>query len=406
MPKSRCRTYRLNGCLKLALACYALFLVSITARAHPNLQNALQVEFEPKLVRVVVNVSVRELAVAHAIQHPPNGGVATAALQGAAEQHRDYVLLHLRLAAGEELLVGKICRVVPPRVFADPAETFYQYEIEYPVNGPLPATIGLFHDMLEEWPYAAGTAWDVSYVVRVKRAGASDTDASGSWLLPYQKSANIPTGWNTAEPAAAGAAPVPGAQGWRAFRDYFWHGVTHILTGYDHLLFVCALVLATLSFWEMVKVIAAFTLAHTLTLALCAFGIFRLPAYIVEPVIALSIVAVALENVLWPQRARSKIRLAVAFGFGLIHGLGFAGGLLDAMAGLPAIGIWIALAAFSLGVECGHQLVVLPLFALLKLSRHSLREQTHPIVLRWGSAAVSCGGVYYLVVALHQQFFC
>ena len=77
-----------------------------------------------------------------------------------------------------------------------------------------------------------------------------------------------------------------------------------ILTGYDHLLFVSALVVATLSFWEFVKVIAAFTLAHTITLALSVFDIFRLPPGIVQPVIALNIVFVSLENILRPQRAQ------------------------------------------------------------------------------------------------------
>lgn len=191
----------------------------------------------------------------------------------------------------------------------------------------------------------------------------------------------------------------------RTFREYLWHGVMHILTGWDHLLFVSALVIATMSFWEMVKVIAAFTLAHTLTLALCVFGIFRLPAFIVEPVIALSIVFVALENVLRPKRVHSRLRLAVAIGFGLIHGLGFARGLLEAMAGLPSVGIWIALAAFSIGVEVGHQVVVLPVFGVLTLSRRMFPEGFQPALLRYGSTAISCCGAYYLAVALHEQFF-
>ena len=172
---------------------------------------------------------------------------------------------------------------------------------------------------------------------------------SGKSVCP---SVGIPTGWESSGQPAAESAQT---NGWRTCREYLWHGVMHILTGYDHLLFVSALVIATLSFWEMVKVIAAFTLAHTITLVLSVFDIFRLPPFIVEPVIALSIVFIALENVLAPNRAHSRLRLAVAFGFGLIHGLGFAGGLREAMAGLPSIGIWIALAAFSTGVEIGHQ---------------------------------------------------
>ncbi len=133
-----------------------------------------------------------------------------------------------------------------------------------------------------------------------------------------------------------------------------------------------------MNFWEMVKVIAAFTVAHTITLALSVFAIVRLPSWIVEPVIALSIIFVAVENIVRPRNAHSRLRLGVAFGFGLIHGLGFAGGLLDAMQGLPRIGTWIALLAFSLGVEAGHQVVVLPLFGTLAVGRQQLHEGFTP----------------------------
>jgi hypothetical protein len=95
----------------------------------------------------------------------------------------------------------------------------------------------------------------------------------------------------------------------------------------------------------------------------------------------------------------------VAFGFGLIHGLGFAGGLLDAMAGLPAIGTWIALGAFNLGVETGHQVVVLPLFGLLALSRCKMSDAARVKILRYGTSAISVCGVYYLFVAVQEQFF-
>ena len=95
----------------------------------------------------------------------------------------------------------------------------------------------------------------------------------------------------------------------------------------------------------------------------------------------------------------------MAFGFGLIHGLGFAGGLLDAMAGLPAIGTWIALGAFSLGVETGHQVVVLPLFGLLALSRCKMSDAARMKILRFGTSAISVCGVYYLFVAVQEQFF-
>lgn len=378
----------------------------ITAGAHPNLQNTLWIQCESTLVRITLNVSVKELTVAEGVQGLPVGGVGrldTAALKRAAEHHRDYVLSHLRVTAASIPLGGKITAVTSPPFFADPTQTFYQYEIEYPFIGTPPAQIELFHDMLKEWPYAAGTAWDVSYVVRPRHPEGNETS---SWLLSFQHATSIPTGWEDRAPAPASASPVkPNAgthYGWRTLGEYFRHGLLHILTGYDHLLFLAALVIATLSFWEMGKVIAAFTLAHTLTLALCVFGIFRLPSFIVEPVIALSIIFVALDNILRPQRTHSRARLGVAFGFGLIHGLGFAGGLLDAMAGLPSTGTWIALVAFSIGVEIGHQVIILPLFGLMAMSRQKLPHGLHPQTLRCASTLIGVCGVYYLVIALRQ----
>lgn len=381
------------------LICTVLLSCAFEAKAHPNLQNAMWVQFEPSLVRAAVNVSLKEISVAQGLALNESSVSDIAALDRAAERHRDYVLTHLTLSVGTQILAGKITKVTPPTVVSDPEQTFFQYELEYAVSGPPPEEVRFSQAMLKEWPYAAGIAWDVSYVVRAKR---SDSSAVTSWLLRNQEPSTILTGWTKAgQPAAESTRTEVG----RTFREYLWHGIMHILTGYDHLLFVSALVIATLSFWEMVKVIAAFTLAHTLTLALSVFAIFRLPPSIVEPTIALSIVLVALENVFRPQRAHSRMRLAVAFGFGLVHGLGFAGGLLDAMAGLPSIGIWIALAAFSLGVEIGHQVVVLPLFSVLSLSRRNLPTGFHPVTLRYGSAAISCGGAYYLVAALHAQIF-
>ena len=89
--------------------------------------------------------------------------------------------------------------------------------------------------------------------------------------------------------------------GWRAICR---HGIAHILTGYDHLLFIAALALAVTSFWELFKIIAIFTLAHTITLTLAVFDVVRLPSQIVEPIIAASIVFVALQNVFWPGTSR------------------------------------------------------------------------------------------------------
>jgi hydrogenase/urease accessory protein HupE len=379
--------------------------LAFQAQAHPLLQNAMWVQSESNQIRLAINVSLREIDL---VQNLPanadlagNPGPSDATL----EHQGDYVLKHLSIAAGTTRLAGRLVSFTRPPAMAGAEQTFFQFDFAYPLAGPPPAELTMNNHMLKEIPHAAGTPWNVSYVIRVKRAGANPAT---SWLLAGDQPAIIPTGWGNAGPPALAsatmiaAATTPDA---RTLGEYLRAGIMHILTGWDHLLFVSALVIATRNFWEMVKVVAAFTLAHSLTLALCVFGIFRLPAGVVEPVIALSIIFVALENLLWPGRARSRIRLAVAFGFGLVHGLGYAGGLLDAMAGLPAIGTWIALVAFSLGVEIGHQIVVLPGFGLLSLSRHKLADGFQARMLRYGSTVISCCGAYYLVATLNAQVF-
>jgi hypothetical protein len=124
---------------------------------------------------------------------------------------------------------------------------------------------------------------------------------------------------------------------------------------------------------------------------------------VVEPTIAASIVFVALQNVFWPDKARGRTRLVVAFVFGLFHGLGFAGGLLDVMHQMPTATVLLAILGFSLGVEAGNQIVLIPLFGSMRLARgmrpHAAARFTTAFQ-RTGSAIISVAGVYYLGVAL------
>jgi len=164
---------------------------------------------------------------------------------------------------------------------------------------------------------------------------------------------------------------VPGSL--EVARTYIVLGIEHILTGIDHLLFVLALLIITRGGWKLVKTVSAFTISHSITLTAATLGFVHVPQRPVEAVIALSIVFVAAEIVRM-RRGINSITVAapwmVAFSFGLIHGLGFAGGLSDA--GLPAGHIPTALLFFSLGVESGHFLfigVVLSLIALMRRVR-------------------------------------
>lgn len=152
-------------------------------------------------------------------------------------------------------------------------------------------------------------------------------------------------------------------------RVYSVLGVEHILSGVDHLLFVLALIIITRGGWKLAKTVTAFTLSHSITLTAATLGFVHVPQRPVEAVIALSIVFVAAE-ILRMRRGIKSITISapwmVAFSFGLIHGLGFAGGLSDA--GLPVAHIPTALLFFSLGVESGHFLFIGVVLSLLAIA--------------------------------------
>ena len=182
------------------------------------------------------------------------------------------------------------------------------------------------------------------------------------------------TSWTQRLTARAPAAAIPLREpALVVVGVYFKLGVEHILTGVDHLLFVLALLIITRGGWKLVKTVTAFTLSHSLTLTAATLGWVHVPPPPVEAVIALSIVFVAAE-ILRQRRGLEGITArapwVVAFSFGLMHGLGFAGGLSEA--GLPVGHIPTALLCFSLGVETGHFLfigVVLAFMALIRRIR-------------------------------------
>lgn len=164
---------------------------------------------------------------------------------------------------------------------------------------------------------------------------------------------------------------------WKAAKRYFILGIEHILEGYDHLLFVLALLFIVRNAWALAKTITAFTVAHSITLALATFGFVNLPSAPVEAAIALSIVFLCAELV-HAQRGRQSLTLSkpwlVAFAFGLLHGLGFAGALSEI--GLPPDEIPVALLFFNLGVETGQLIFVAIASILIASLRHLLTRVT------------------------------
>jgi HupE / UreJ protein len=227
--------------------------------------------------------------------------------------------------------------------------------------------------------------------------------------------------------------------------DFLLLGIGHILTGYDHLVFLLALLLFGGTLSDLVRIITGFTVAHSITLALAVFGTMRPAAAPIEALIGLSIALVAAEN-LWLAGGRravvrwavaaslfclaaaaawgegsvpaltlaglavfaacyfglvarvarpAPLRAAVAFVFGLIHGFGFAGVLLEAE--LPRVRLARALFGFNAGVELGQVAAVLALWPLLQLTRRWRAGALHGAVVEYGSAVILAVGVFWFV---------
>lgn len=185
------------------------------------------------------------------------------------------------------------------------------------------------------------------------------------------------------------------------FSGFLWSGVAHISGGFDHVLFLLTLLLpavlqrragrwvarddAKSALIAVIWIATAFTIAHSITLALATFGVVRMPARVIEPLIALTILATALNNV-WPVVTRRLA--AVAFAFGLIHGFGFAE-VLEPLS-LPRGDLALALLGFNLGVEAGQLLIVAAAFFVLATLR---RWSGYP---RW---ILALGSVLIAIVA-------
>jgi hypothetical protein len=199
------------------------------------------------------------------------------------------------------------------------------------------------------------------------------------------------------------------APAWQQFADYLLLGIEHIFTGYDHLAFLAALILGATHrrtvvaeferpsasrdvLRDTIKIVTGFTVAHSLTLAWAALRPGVVPTFWVEPVIALSVVFVAIENL----RVRAPRRRWVpASLFGLVHGFGFASVLQEV--GLPPGGLVRALFAFNLGVELGQLAVAAAVLPLLLLGARVDSRRYERWVLRGGSIALAVAGAAWFL---------
>ena len=174
-----------------------------------------------------------------------------------------------------------------------------------------------------------------------------------------------------------------------------WHfigqGMLHILTGYDHLLFILTLMLAVGSWRRLAVIVTSFTAAHSITLVVATTGLFTLPARVVEPLIALSVLVVAADALLRPQ---ANARATVTFAFGLLHGFGLSNVLRDL--GLSGRALVPALLGFNVGVELGQLAVVACVFPLILLLRQRRDTYAPARMVLCGSVAVAA--VCWIVV--------
>lgn len=175
-------------------------------------------------------------------------------------------------------------------------------------------------------------------------------------------------------------------------KRYTLLGIEHILIGIDHLLFVLALMFAVGGGWRLVKTITAFTVAHSITLGLATLGYINIPSAPVEAAIALSIVFLCVE-IIHAQQGKKGITFqypwVVAFSFGLLHGLGFAGALSEI--GLPPAEIPLALLFFNIGVELGQLVFVFVVLAAMAVLRYSAGLSSDSVAFLRGERATVYG---------------
>jgi len=179
---------------------------------------------------------------------------------------------------------------------------------------------------------------------------------------------------------------------WTTIREFLPIGIEHILTGYDHIAFLLALIVIGLSLKEALKIITAFTVAHSITLLLAALQIVSLESRFVESVIALSICYVAVENIL---KKKVNYRWLIAFVFGLVHGFGFASALQELIVGKS--NLLLSVLSFNAGVEIGQLTIVCALMPVLYLLKKQFESR---IITMGASVSIFIFGFTWLIERL------
>ena len=277
-----------------------------------------------------------------------------------------------------------------------PQELSASAEIEVPRPEPNAPAVNATRDMPQA---SVSVSRNGSASPGSNRAGAAVQyeDAPGAVASPAP-----PPGSTPAILTAGGVAHTQASRAsiWRSAGALFRLGVHHIATGWDHLAFLLGLLLLGQSLRQLIKVVTAFTVAHSLTLALAANGWVTPPGSLVESAIALTIAYVGFVSLVW---RRSRHSALLAFSFGLVHGFGFAGALAESMGTRAALsGAWlINLASFNLGIETFQLLLIC---TLVPLMARAARYPWSSAAARLASLGVCSAGVGWFIVRAPQIF--
>ncbi len=349
---------------------FVLALTTLYAHAHKPSDSYLAIVVGGARLQGQWDIALRDLDYALGLDSDGNGDITWGELRAKHDDIAAYALARLSISADD-----RRCALAPAAHLVDEHSDGAYAVLKFSIDcgdGPAPREIGVEYSLFFDIdPSHRG-------LLRIERGKGSSTAILGPERSKQK--------FELAEVSRLGQ-----------FLDYGREGIWHILIGFDHILFLVSLLLPAVFvlrqsawepagrfapvFWDVLRIVTAFTLAHSITLSLAALSVIALPSRLVESTIALSVVLAALNNLRPVVGGR---RWAVAFGFGLIHGFGFASVLADL--GLPRDALAVALVGFNLGVEAGQLGIVA---AFLPLA-YALRRTTlyRRIIFTGGSVLI------------------
>jgi hypothetical protein len=364
--------------LRYSIALLAMIMAATGAHAHLASDSYLRIEIgDNGAVSGQWDIALRDLDVAVGLDTDQDGNITWGELRANALQVETYAFGHLKVAKGNEA-----CRLTPTSLMVDyhagSAYAVIPFSAECPVSGQLTVQYRLLFDI------------DPSH--RGLLTIANGEQIQSEVLTPDHADIRIDT-------RDLGLS--------KQIAQFLRFGFDHILLGYDHLLFVAVLLVTAAlrrpigNNWmpidhlgrvllETIRTLSAFTLAHAIVLTPAVLGLVNVPARLVEPAVALTIILAGLDNF---RPILPRLRWQVAFLFGLIHGLSFASALGPMR--LPPLGTAIALGSFNIGIEAGQVALALLLVPIAFVSRHDViyRRIVTPVA---SFAAVLLAGAWLL----------